>query len=221
MPEFSVLLIFSLAAAMLIVVPGPNVIYIVTRSISQGRRAGLVSAVAVQSGIFIHVLAATLGISAILASSATALNVLKYLGAAYLAYLGIRALLSPQLIDGAPESGREISGSSWKRIYTEGFFISTANPKVALFFLAFLPQFADPERGPVAGQILILGCIFLLIALISDSAYALAAGELGNWFRGRPAIVRWQQRFTGVVYLGLAAATAISQVGRSSSGRSG
>lgn len=219
MPELSVLLVFSLAAAMLIVVPGPNVIYIVTRSISQGRNAGLVSAAAVQSGIFIHVLAAVLGISAVVASSAMALNALKYLGAAYLAYLGIRTLLSREgdSTDAVPRPRAE----GWKRIYAEGFFISTANPKVALFFLAFLPQFADPERGPVASQMLILGCIFLLIALLSDSAYALGAGALGAWLRQRPGVVRWQHRVTGLVYLALAATTAVSQVGRSSSGRTG
>jgi threonine/homoserine/homoserine lactone efflux protein len=202
MPAPATLLVFALAASVLVAIPGPNHIYIVTRSIAQGRRIGLASAFGVETGTLVHISAATVGLSALVASSAVAFDTLRYAGAAYLAYLGIRALLRDDAIEldglAAPPSAR--------RAYLDGVPVNVLNPKVALFFLAFLPQFVDPARGATSTQILVLGLVVFAIATTSDVIYALAAGALGGWLRSRPAFVRVQRYVTGCVYLGLAAA---------------
>jgi threonine/homoserine/homoserine lactone efflux protein len=202
MPAPATLLVFALAASVLVAIPGPNHIYIVTRSIAQGRRIGLASAFGVETGTLVHISAATVGLSALVASSAVAFDTLRYAGAAYLAYLGIRALLRDDAIEldggAAPPSAR--------RAYLDGVLVNVLNPKVALFFLAFLPQFVDPARGATSTQILVLGLVVFAIATTSDVIYALAAGALGGWLRSRPAFVRVQRYVTGCVYLGLAAA---------------
>jgi threonine/homoserine/homoserine lactone efflux protein len=202
MPAPATLLVFALAASVLVAIPGPNHIYIVTRSIAQGRRIGLASAFGVETKTLIHINAATVGLSALVASSAVAFDTLRYAGAAYLAYLGIRALLRDDAIEldglAAPPSAR--------RAYLDGVLVNVLNPKVALFFLAFLPQFVDPARGATSTQILVLGLVVFAIATTSDVIYALAAGALGGWLRSRPAFVRVQRYVTGCVYLGLAAA---------------
>jgi threonine/homoserine/homoserine lactone efflux protein len=202
MPAPATLLVFALAASVLVAIPGPNHIYIVTRSIAQGRRIGLASAFGVETGTLVHISAATVGLSALFASSAVAFDTLRYAGAAYLAYLGIRALLRDDAIEldggAAPPSAR--------RAYLDGVLVNVLNPKVALFFLAFLPQFVDPARGAMSTQILVLGLVVFAIATTSDVVYALAAGALGGWLRSRPAFVRVQRYLTGCIYLGLAAA---------------
>jgi threonine/homoserine/homoserine lactone efflux protein len=202
MPSPTTLLVFALAAGVLVVIPGPNHIYIVTRSIAQGRRVGLASALGVETGTLVHITAAAIGLSALIASSAVAFNFVRYLGAAYLAFLGLRAILGDhgaQLQDGRPRAG------SARRAYVDGILVNVLNPKVALFFLAFLPQFVDPHRGAAATQILVLGFVVFVIATTSDIVYALAAGALGSWLRGRPAFARRQRFLTGGIYLGLAA----------------
>jgi threonine/homoserine/homoserine lactone efflux protein len=202
MPSPATLLVFALAAGVLVAIPGPNHIYIVTRSIAQGRRIGLASAFGVETGTLVHIGAATVGLSALVASSAVAFDTLRYAGAAYLAYLGIRALLRDDAIelDGAP------GPPSARRAYLDGVLVNVLNPKVALFFLAFLPQFVDPARGATSTQILVLGLVVFAIATTSDVVYALAAGALGGWLRSQPAFVRVQRYLTGCIYLGLAAA---------------
>jgi threonine/homoserine/homoserine lactone efflux protein len=202
MPAPATLLVFALAASVLVAIPGPNHIYIVTRSIAQGRRIGLASAFGVETGTLVHISAATVGLSALVASSAVAFDTLRYAGAAYLAYLGIRALLRDDAIDLDGGAGPP----SARRAYLDGVLVNVLNPKVALFFLAFLPQLVDPERGATSTQILALGLVVFAIATTSDVVYALAAGALGGWLRGRPAFVRVQRYVTGCVYLGLAAA---------------
>jgi threonine/homoserine/homoserine lactone efflux protein len=202
MPASTTLLVFALAAGALVVIPGPNHIYIVTRSIAQGRRVGLASAFGVETGTLVHITAAAVGLSALIASSAVAFNFVRYLGAAYLAFLGLRALLSDggqQPQDAAPRAG------STRRAYVDGILVNVLNPKVALFFLAFLPQFVDPRRGATGTQILVLGLVVFVIATTSDIVYALVAGALGGWLRGRPAFMRRQRYLTGGIYLGLAA----------------
>ena len=202
MPAPATLLVFALAASVLVAIPGPNHIYIVTRSIAQGRRIGLASAFGVETGTLVHISAATVGLSALVASSAVAFDTLRYAGAAYLAYLGIRALLR----DNALELDGGAAPPSARRAYLDGVLVNVLNPKVALFFLAFLPQFVDPARGATSTQILVLGLVVFAIATTSDVVYALAAGALGGWLRSRPAFVRVQRYVTGCVYLGLAAA---------------
>ena len=163
MPEPGTFLVFALTALALVLMPGPNVIYIVTRGVDQGRRAGLASALGVETATLVHVAAAAAGVSALLASSAAAFEVVKYAGAAYLAYLGVRTLLSG---DGLG-SGDSPPPARLGRVYTEGFVVNLLNPKVALFFLAFLPQFVDREGGSAAPQILALGAVLFAIGLVS------------------------------------------------------
>src|SRR6202521_4775327 len=164
--------VFSLAAVLLLLAPGPAVLYIVARSIEQGRIAGLASVCGITTGTLVHVLAAALGLSALLASSALAFAVVKYAGAGYLIYIGVRRILSRTE---TPAARIELPRRSLGRLYRDGFIVNLLNPKTALFFLAFLPQFVDPARGAVAMQMLILGVLFVAVALLSDSSYALLA----------------------------------------------
>lgn len=206
MPDLPTLLVFALAAVALIAVPGPNLIYIAARSLSGGRRAGLASALGVETGTLVHVAAAAAGLSALLASSAVAFNVVKYLGAAYLVYLGVRTLLSRE-----SEVTEEGPGpASLGRTYRQAVLVQLLNPKVALFFLALLPQFVDPARGPIATQILVLGVVLAVLGLCISSLYAVAVAAAGGRLRGRAGLVRNQRYLTGAVYLSLGAAAALT-----------
>lgn len=205
MPEPMTLLLFALAAAVLVAIPGPNHVYIVTRSISGGRRAGLASAVGVETGTLVHVFAAAVGLSAIVASSAVAFDVVRYLGAAYLIFLGIRALRG----EGIGELEATRPEESMRRVYVDGVIVNVLNPKVALFFLSFLPQFLDPSRS-VSGQVVTLGLVLIAIGLTSNVAYALAADALGGWLRRRPSFARRQGIVVGCIYLTLGAAAALT-----------
>ncbi len=182
MPEVSTLLVFAAAGVLLMVVPGPSVLFIITRSITDGRYTGLLCGLGVETGTLIHVAAAAIGLSALLASSATAFAVVKYAGAAYLVYLGIRAFRRrkpPTTFEaGAPQAPA--------KTFRQGLLVKILNPKVALFFLAFLPQFVDPARGPAWSQILVLGALLAGLGLVSDSLYALAAARAGGWLGGVP-----------------------------------
>jgi threonine/homoserine/homoserine lactone efflux protein len=206
MPSPTTLLLFVLAGAALVAIPGPNHVYIVTRSLSQGRAAGLASAFGVEAGTLVHIGAAAAGLSAIVASSALAFDVLRYLGAAYLVYLGVRTLLRRDALafDGSA------AAVPLRRVFADGAMVNVLNPKVALFFLAFLPQFVDPSRGPVAVQVVGLGVILAVIGLASDIGYALAAGVLGSWLRARPGFLRWQRLVAGGIYLSLGAVAALT-----------
>ena len=206
--------VFLGAALALLVVPGPAVLYIVARSVHQGRRAGLASVLGIHVGTLVHVLAATVGLSALLASSATAFTVVKLLGAAYLVYLGIRTLVGRgdrgvEVSPGGPTRGR-------RRDFAEGIVVNVLNPKTALFFLAFLPQFVDPDAGTATVQILVLGLTFMLLGLVTDSLWALAAGTAGDWLRGHRSFLLAQRWISGSIYLGLGALTALAGPHRSS-----
>jgi threonine/homoserine/homoserine lactone efflux protein len=202
MPAPATLLVFALAAGVLVAIPGPNHIYIVTRGTAQGRRIGLASALGVETGTLVHISAATVGLSALVASSAMAFDPLRFAGAAYLVYLGLRALLHDE---GVALDGGGAAPPSARRAYLDGVLVNVLNPKVALFFLAFLPQFVDPARGSASTQILVLGLVVFVIATTSDVLYALAAGALGSWLRRRPGFARVQRYLTGGIYLALAA----------------
>ena len=201
MPSAETLSVFAAACVGLVLVPGPAVLYIVTRGIAHGRRGGLVSMLGVESGNMLQVLAATAGLAAIVASSATAFNLLKYAGAAYLVYLGIQALR-----DGA--GGEERPAASGRHMFWNGLLVGALNPKLALFLLAFLPQFVDPAAGPVWLQTLVLGCIFSAVAAVGDAAYALAAGTAGQRLR-RLVRGRGLARASGVVYIGMGIGAAL------------
>jgi len=202
---------FLLAAFVVIVIPGPSVFYIVARSLDQGRAAGIVSTLGVGAGALFHVAAAGLGLSAVLASSAVAFNTIKYLGAAYLVYLGLRRILHPQ--EDAPKETRR--RQTRRRMFSEGLLVNLLNPKTALFFFAFLPQFVEPSLGPVSVQVMVLGCLFVAIGILSDGVYALLAGGLGDWFRTSARLPLLQRYLSGGVYIALGVATAVSDSGRS------
>ena len=204
MPDLATLAVFCAASLALAVVPGPAVLYIVTRSIDQGRFAGFVSALGISLGGLVHVAAATIGLSSLLASSATAFAVVKYAGAAYLVFLGVRRLLTTEMvdvIDAAPARPR-------RRLFLDGVVVNILNPKTALFFLAFLPQFVDPDGTAAPFQIFVLGLIFVVIALSSDSLWALTAGTLGGWLKRSRAYLAVRRWVSGAVFvaLGLSAA---------------
>jgi threonine/homoserine/homoserine lactone efflux protein len=201
--DASTLAVFMLAALALAVVPGPAVLYIVAQSVDQGRPAGLVSALGIAVGGLVHVSAATIGLSSLLASSATAFTVVKYAGAAYLVVLGIRRLLTREQVEdeiARPPRAR-------RRIFVDGVVVNVLNPKTALFFLAFLPQFVEPGEGAATLQILVLGLIFVAIALCSDSSWALAAGTLGSWLRRSRWYLGVKRWVTGTVFVGLGLST--------------
>jgi threonine/homoserine/homoserine lactone efflux protein len=209
------LAVFAVAALALLVVPGPAVLYIVARSVHQGRRAGLASVLGIHVGTLVHVLAATIGLSALLVSSATAFTVVKLLGAAYLVFLGIRTLLGR---DGSLEEAPQGPTRGRRRDFAEGIVVNVLNPKTALFFLAFLPQFVDPDRGHASLQILLLGLTFMALGFVTDSLWALAAGTAGGVLRGSRRFVRAQRYVSGSVYLGLGVLTAFAGQHRASSG---
>ena len=206
MLDYSKLYFFMGASLALLLVPGPAVLYITARSANQGRLAGLVSVLAIETANFLQAVAAALGLSAILLSSALAFDVVKYLGAAYLIYLGIRKLLTR---NHAIED-EEVQKESLSRIYWQGFFVNILNPKTALFFFAFLPQFVSPQAGNVTAQTLILGAIFVGLALITDSLYALVASSLAGRLRGNKNFQKGQNYFAGLVYIGLGITTALT-----------
>ncbi len=204
--------VFMLAALVLLLTPGPAVLYILARSLDQGRLAGLVSVLSIEVGNFMHVVAATLGLSALLLSSALAFTVVKYLGAAYLIYLGARRLLARD--EAAP--GVRVQPQSLRRIFGQGVVVATLNPKTALFFLAFLPQFVEPARGAVALQFFLLGGVFVSMAVVTDSLYALLAGIVGQWLSGGrgAASLRAERYLVGGVYIGLGVTAALTHAGR-------
>lgn len=206
MPDLSSLALFAVAALALLILPSPAVLYIVARSAHQGRRAGLLSVLGVQTGGLVHVLAATVGLSAIVFSSAVLFSALKYLGAAYLIYIGVRTLLAK---DEVSETDLPLSKvQSMSQLFWQGALINALNPKTALFFLAFLPQFVHPERGPVALQTLTFGLLFICLAVCSDGLYALLGGSLGARLRGNPLFAKRQKYVTGGIYIALGVGTA-------------
>jgi threonine/homoserine/homoserine lactone efflux protein len=203
--SWSTLSLFVTAALILVFMPGPNTLYIVARSIQQGRWAGIVSSLGVQVGTLVHIAAAAFGLSALLLSSALAFNAVKYAGAAYLIYLGVKTLLTKETIEPVL-----VQKAGLRRVFYQGVIVNLLNPKTALFFLALLPQFIDPAPGNIAMQIILLGTILMFLGILSDLSYALAAGSIGNWLRGNLRFLRAQRYFAGSVYIGLGAVTALS-----------
>jgi threonine/homoserine/homoserine lactone efflux protein len=204
MPDPSTLLLFAAAALALIVVPGPAVLYIVAQSIDRGRLAGFVSALGIAVGGLVHVTAAAIGISSLLVSSATAFAVVKFAGAAYLIGLGLYTLFVRKEEPAAtvPRERR------LRRRFGQGVVVNVLNPKTALFFFAFLPQFVDPDKGSAALQIGILGLLFVALAVMSDSVWALVAGSASERLRGSRRFLSVQRYVSGLVFVGLGALTA-------------
>ncbi|RNB56937.1 LysE family translocator [Brevibacillus gelatini] len=203
--EFSTIWLFVMTVAALLIIPGPAVLYIMGRSINQGKKAGLVSVIGVSLGGAIHVLAGAVGISAILLTSATAFTIVKYLGAAYLIYLGCKTLFSAS--DSKTSEIAQAPQKKWFKILCESALIEVMNPKTALFFLAFFPQFISPSAGSVSGQFLLLGAIFLALAFVSDSLYAMLAAGISKRMKGSAKL---QNRVTGYVYIALGVFSAFA-----------
>jgi len=201
------LALFLGAALVLLLTPGPAVLYITARSMSQGVRAGLVSVLAIETGNLAQALAAALGLAALVASSAMAFSAVKLLGAAYLAFLGIRRLTSGSK---DPAARAEPPARRLRSVYLDGVIVAVLNPKTALFFLAFLPQFVQPAAGHVPLQMLLLGLTFVALAMASDGAYAFLAGTAGRWLWRHPRFVRSERYVSGTVYIGLGALAAFS-----------
>jgi len=210
-PSASSIGLFAVAATLLLLTPGPAVLYIVARSLEQGRIAGLASVFGITTGTLVHVLASTLGLSALLASSALAFALVKYAGAAYLIYMGVRRMM---IRPDAPPSPTKLARRSLGRLYRDGFIVNLLNPKTALFFLAFLPQFVDPARGAVPIQIAFLGLLFTFMGLTSDGLYALAAGTAAGWVKRGDHYLRWERYLTGGVFIGLGVTAALAGGGR-------
>jgi threonine/homoserine/homoserine lactone efflux protein len=196
MPELSELPLFFLAAVVSLLTPGPAVLYIVARSVDHGRRAGLVSVLSIEVGNSMHVLAA----------SALAFLAVNYSGAAYLIFLGVRKLLMSE----APLSTTPVEPHSARRIFYQGVVVATLNPKTALFFMAFLPQFVDSSRCAIAPRMPALGGLFVWMAIVSDSLYALTASSLGGWLKSTRAFWRAERCLVGSVYVGLGFTAALS-----------
>jgi len=204
-PSVTTFALFSVAALALIVVPGPAVTYVVTQSLDKGRSAGLVSALGVAGGGLVHVAAATAGLSALIASSASAFTVVKLTGAAYLIAIGVWRLAGRG--DGEPADREPVAT---RRLFWQGALVNVLNPKTALFFLAFLPQFVDPDRGSVALQVAVLGVVFVLLAAVSDSTYAVVTAALAARLRDSRRVRRVRRYVSGGIFvaLGLTAAAA-------------
>jgi threonine/homoserine/homoserine lactone efflux protein len=194
-------LLFAGASLTLLFTPGPVVLYVMARSLSQGTRAGLLSVLGAEVGNAVHVLASALGLAALVASSALAFAAVKYLGAAYLAYLGICKLVAPA--DAGPAQKLERALAPGRAIFGQAVLVAVLNPKTALFFLAFLPQFVDPHRGAPVVQVLLLGGTFVGLAVLSDGAYALLAGKLGQWLWRHPSFTRGERWVSAAIYFGL------------------
>ena len=198
MPPLHSLIAFALASLVLLIIPGPAVIYILNRSVADGRRVGLAAVCGIEVGNFVHVIAASVGVSALLATSATAFSLVKWLGAGYLIYVGIRTLIQqPSALD------TSTAQTSLRRSFLQGVVVNTLNPKVALFFLSFLPQFIDTSNGSPGLQSFIYGSIFVALGFVSDGAYALVASGLRDTLlRGRtlPFVQRY---LAGLVFIAL------------------
>ena len=203
--------LFAIAALALLLIPGPAVLYIVSRSLEQGRFAGFISNLGIHAGTMVHVVAASLGLSALLMTSALAFAAVKYLGATYLIWLGLRRIFGP---DTAPDATRTTVRRGYLQLVRDGFIVNLLNPKTALFFLAFLPQFADVSRGHVATQIAFLGLVFVALGLVTDSCYAMVAGAAGDWIKRKQGPLRFERYVTGVVMIGLGLTAAFAGSGR-------
>ena len=208
-PNHSALLLFVSAALVLLAIPGPAVLYVTSRSIGLGRSAGLVSALGIGVGTFVHVAAAAVGLSALLMSSAAAFSVAKYLGAAYLIYLGVQKLRTEESFDVAEEARRV----KLSRVFGQGIVVNILNPKTALFFFAFLPQFVDPSRGNVALQILFLGTLFACMGIAGDSLWALFAATVARRLNRNRRWQRSQRYVSGGMLISLGVATAFAGSG--------
>ena len=212
MPTADTLLVFTFAALALILVPGPGILLLLARGVTFGRSAAVFSSLGLETGTSVYVAATATGLSTLLASSALAFSFVRYLGAAYLVVLGVRALIGgaegPIDHAGSPPTPSELLPG---RAYRQALLVGIMNPKIAIFFVALFPQFIDPHRGAAAGQVLVLGSLFVTLALAVDLLVATTAGTVGGWLARRPSFARRQRYVTASIYLALGAAAAGDQ----------
>jgi threonine/homoserine/homoserine lactone efflux protein len=206
MPDPTLWGLFVVASVVLLLTPGPAVLYIVARSVEQGRAAGLISVLGIHLGTIVHITAAAVGLSALLVSSAFAFAIVKYLGAAYLIWIGLRTFMAKDPDPAAPA----VPVQKLRRIFRDGFVVNLFNPKTAIFFLAFLPQFVNPARGALHWQILVLGLTFMGLGIMSDGMFALAAGTAGDFLRRNRRFLRFQRWFAGTSFIGLGVTAALA-----------
>jgi threonine/homoserine/homoserine lactone efflux protein len=212
MPSLSTYALFIATALALLAIPGPAVLYVVGRSIDQGRTAGLASVLGITTGTIVHITAATVGLSSLVLASKLAFDAVRYVGAAYLVLLGVRRLLTR----GAEEAADGRAPRTLRRLYTQGFVVNLLNPKTIVFVFAFIPQFVDVGAGHVWLQILLLGLTFAGLGFLSDSLYAIVAGTVADRLRGTPFVARVERWFGGTVLIGLGVAAAFVAPHRSS-----
>lgn len=208
MPSTARLLEFALLSWALIVVPGPNVLFIVSRSLQQGRTAGVAAGVGGQLGVYLQVIAVALGVGTLVEQSAAVFTAIKLAGAVYLVYLGVQAIRHRRSLAAALDVAT--AKKSVRRMLTDGFVVGATNPKVIVFFAAVLPQFADRSAGHVPLQMLLLGAIFIGIALVSDSIWAVIAGTARGWFARSPRRLEVIGGSGGVVMIGIGASLALT-----------
>ena len=206
MPDLTLWGLFVVASVVLLLTPGPAVLFIVARSVAQGRAAGLVSVLGIHLGTIVHITAAAVGLSALIVSSALAFAVVKYVGAAYLIWMGVRTLTAKDPDPDMPNLPNE----PLHRAFRDGFVVNLFNPKTAIFFLAFLPQFVDPGRGGVHWQILVLGLTFMGLGILSDGMFAIAAGTAGDFLRRNQRFLCIQRWFAGASFIGLGITAAMA-----------
>ena len=206
MIPFDILAAFAVAAFLLALAPGPDNIFVLTQSALNGARAGIVVVLGLCTGLIVHSAAVALGVAALIQASAVAFTVLKVVGAAYLLFLAYQAFRSPvrRLAKDAPRL-------RVAELYRRGLIMNVTNPKVAIFFLAFFPQFTDPARGSVVVQIAILGALFMLITFVVFSSVAFVAGGLSAWLTGSPTAQNVMNKIAGVVFVGIAAKIVASE----------
>jgi len=213
MPLFDTptLLAYSVAAAVLVLIPGPGTAWIVAQTIAGGTRRGIRAGFGLETATLIHALAAGLGLSAVLATSALAFEAIKYAGAGYLIWLGIKAWRNREAQASAPTA--TVPAPTARNVYVRSVVTGVLNPKVALFFLAFLPQFVHPERGLVPVQFLVLGLILSVIGMSNSVAIAFTIGRFGRRLSTSARIARWRQRLIGTVFIGLGLRLAVQERG--------
>lgn len=210
MSELNYWLVFVCAAVMLTISPGPDLLYILSRTIAQGRRIGAASSAGVCTGSIVHVLGAAFGLSAILAASALAFGIVKYVGALYLFYLGIQALRSHGSATAFAEGTETPRVTAWQA-FRQGMLIDALNPKAAIFFLAFLPQFVRPQHGNTAVQLVTLGLLVILIAFPIELLFVQAAAQTTRFFRRSPKATVWLDRALGGIFISLGLRLALLQ----------
>ena len=199
MPDWNVLLVFVFAVVAISLTPGPDMLFVVANAVGRGAKAGVLSAVGISTAMLVHTTGAALGLSYLFARSAWAFEVVRYAGAAYLVWLGLRAIMRAGFDQDGQEDGEVQAGSILRR----GFLTNLLNPKVIVFFAAFLPQFVSAQDGPVFLQFLFLGALFTVLGLVIDSGIALATGGTRNMFVRSPAAARLLERISGAVFIGL------------------